>query len=261
VRAFGDALKWLVTGSHWVGSEGIPVRTLQHAELSVVSIALAVVIAVPIGMYIGHTRRFQFLAVSTANLGRAVPSFGILVIAYVVVLKVASAFAFGFVPTVVALVLLAIPPILTNAYVGIQSVDPDMVEAARGMGMTEREVLTKLELPLAAPLIMAGVRTAAVTVVATATLAALIGGGGVGGGVYGGGCPGSSSTGSARATRRCWWRGRSSWPSWPSSPRSGSGSSNAASRRRPGRRGEKSLSWRHILSWHPDRIPHTWCNA
>jgi len=180
VRAFGDALKWLVTGSHWVGSEGIPVRTLQHAELSVVSIALAVVIAVPIGMYIGHTRRFQFLAVSTANLGRAVPSFGILVIAYVVVLKVASAFAFGFVPTVVALVLLAIPPILTNAYVGIQSVDPDMVEAARGMGMTEREVLTKLELPLAAPLIMAGVRTAAVTVVATATLAALIGGGGLG---------------------------------------------------------------------------------
>jgi len=180
VRAFGDALKWLVTGSHWVGSEGIPVRTLQHAELSVVSIALAVVIAVPIGMYIGHTRRFQFLAVSTANLGRAVPSFGILVIAYVVVLKVASAFAFGFVPTVVALVLLAIPPILTNAYVGIQSVDPDMVEAARGMGMTEREVLTKLELPLAAPLIMAGVRTAAVTVVATATLTALIGGGGLG---------------------------------------------------------------------------------
>ncbi len=180
MRAFGDALKWLVTGSHWVGSEGIPVRTLQHAELSVVSIALAVVIAVPIGMYIGHTRRFQFLAVSTANLGRAVPSFGILVIAYVVVLKVASAFAFGFVPTVVALVLLAIPPILTNAYVGIQSVDPDMVEAARGMGMTEREVLTKLELPLAAPLIMAGVRTAAVTVVATATLAALIGGGGLG---------------------------------------------------------------------------------
>jgi len=97
-----------------------------------------------------------------------------------VVLKVASGLAFGFTPTVVALVLLAIPPILTNAYVGIQSVDPDMVEAARGMGMTEREVLTKLELPLAAPLIMAGVRTAAVTVVATATLAALIGGGGLG---------------------------------------------------------------------------------
>jgi osmoprotectant transport system permease protein len=180
MRAFGDALKWLVTGSHWVGSEGIPVRTLQHVELSVVSIALAVVIAVPVGMYIGHTRRFQFLVVSIANLGRAVPSFGILVIAYVVVLKVASGLAFGFTPTVVALVLLAIPPILTNAYVGIQSVDPDMVEAARGMGMTEREVLTKLELPLAAPLIMAGIRTAAVTVVATATLTALIGGGGLG---------------------------------------------------------------------------------
>jgi osmoprotectant transport system permease protein len=180
MRAFGDALKWLVTGSHWLGSEGIPVRTLQHVELSVVSIALAVVIAVPVGMYIGHTRRFQFLVVSVANLGRAVPSFGILVIAYVVVLKVASGLAFGFTPTVVALVLLAIPPILTNAYVGIQSVDPDIVEAARGMGMTEREVLTKLELPLAAPLIMAGVRTAAVTVVATATLTALIGGGGLG---------------------------------------------------------------------------------
>ncbi|TMK79769.1 MAG: ABC transporter permease subunit, partial [Actinobacteria bacterium] len=104
-----------------------------------------------------------FLAVSIANIGRAVPSFGILVIAYVVVLKVAASLAFGFTPTVVALVLLAIPPILTNTYVGVEAVDRDMVEAARGMGMSEREVLLRLEVPLAARLIMAGVRTSAVT--------------------------------------------------------------------------------------------------
>src|SRR5262249_48408116 len=125
-------------------------------------------------------RRLEFLAVSIANLGRAVPSFAILVLAYLVFLELAPSQAFGFGPTVVALFLLAIPPIVTNSYVGVQDVDADTVEAARGVGMSERDVLLRLELPLAAPLIMAGVRTAAVTVVATATLAALIGGGGLG---------------------------------------------------------------------------------
>ena len=144
------------------------------------SIAIGSAIALPIGLYIGHTRRFQFLSVSIANIGRAIPSFGILVLAYIVVSNISGSLAFGFVPTVVALVLLTIPPILTNTYVGIQQVDADTVEAARGMGMSEGQVLRRLELPLAAPLILAGIRTAAVTVVATATLSALIGGGTLG---------------------------------------------------------------------------------
>jgi osmoprotectant transport system permease protein len=180
METFLDALRWLYTASHWTGFDGIPIRVFQHIELSVAAVIIASAIAIPAGMFIGHTGRFQFVTVSVANIGRAVPSFGILVIAFAIVLKVAPSLAFGFTPTVIALVLLAIPPVLTNTYVGIQAVDADTVEAARGMGMTERDVLLRLELPLAAPLIMAGLRTAAVTVVATATLAALIGGGGLG---------------------------------------------------------------------------------
>jgi osmoprotectant transport system permease protein len=180
VHTLSLAFHWLGDGANWQGPEGIPTRVLQHLEISGLAVAIACAIAVPLGLFIGHTGRARFLAVSIANIGRAVPSFGILVIAYVVVLKVAASLAFGFTPTVVALVLLAIPPILTNTYVGVEAVDRDMVEAARGMGMSEREVLLRLEVPLATGLIMAGVRTSAVTVVATATLSALIGGGTLG---------------------------------------------------------------------------------
>ena len=180
MHTFIDSLRWLIDGAHWSGFDGIPIRLLQHLEMSAAAVAIASLIAIPAGMYIGHTGRFEFLFVSVANVGRAVPSFAILVVAYVVVLNLAPSLAFGFAPTVIALILLAIPPILTNTSVGVQAVDRDIVEAARGMGMTERDVLLRLEVPLSAPLIMAGLRTAAVTVVATATLAALIGGGGLG---------------------------------------------------------------------------------
>jgi osmoprotectant transport system permease protein len=180
VHTLVQALKWLVDGSHWSGFDGIPVRTLEHVEISVAAVAIAAAVAIPLGLFIGHTRRFQFLAVSVANVGRSIPSFGILSIAYVIVLKVAPGFAFGFVPTVTALVLLGIPPILTNTYVGVQNVDADTVEAARGMGMSERQVLLGLEVPMATRLMMAGIRTSSVTVVATATLSALIGGGTLG---------------------------------------------------------------------------------
>jgi osmoprotectant transport system permease protein len=180
MHTFAEAIRWLTDGSHWHGFDGIPLRTLQHVEISATSVAIASAIAIPLGLYIGHTRRWQFLVVSFANVGRSVPSFAILVIVYVIVLKIAASLAFGFIPTVVALVLLGVPPILTNTYVGVQSVEPDMVESARGMGMTEREVLLKLEVPLSIGLIMAGVRTSALTVVATATLSALIGGGTLG---------------------------------------------------------------------------------
>ncbi len=177
---FVEVLDWLTAPAHWSGSNGIPVRLLEHLELSAVALALASAVAIPVGLYVGHARRLEFLAVSIAHLGRSIPSFAILVLAYLLFLQLWPSLAFGFGPTVVALFLLAVPPILTNSFVGVQAVDPDTVEAARGMGMTERDVLLRLELPLAAPLIMAGLRTSAVTVVATATLAALIGGGGLG---------------------------------------------------------------------------------
>lgn len=180
MHTFVEVLRWLSDPAHWQGSEGIPVRVLQHLELSAVPVLLGSAVAIPLGLLVGHKRRFEFLAVSFANVGRAVPSFAILVLAYLFFLQFFPSLAFGFGPTVVALFLLTVPPILTNTYVGVQAVDADTVEAARGMGMTERDVLLRLELPLAAPLIMAGLRTAAVTVVATATLAALIGGGGLG---------------------------------------------------------------------------------
>jgi osmoprotectant transport system permease protein len=133
-----------------------------------------------VGLYIGHARRFEFAVVSVANFGRAIPSFGLLLL-FVSFLGLGLDYPPAFRPAIVlVLVLLAIPPILTNTYVGVQSADEDTLEAARGMGLTERQVLVQIEVPLAATLIVAGLRTAAVQVVATATLAAAAGGGGLG---------------------------------------------------------------------------------
>ena len=178
MHSFTRVPGWIT--SHWSGSDGVSARLVQHLELSFVALAVALLIAVPTGLWVGHRRRFEFLAVSTANIGRAIPSFAVLVLAFVFMVNVWPAIAFGPGPTVVALTLLAIPPILTNTYVGVQSVDADTVEAARGMGLREREVLTRLEVPLAAPLMMAGIRTATLQVIATATLAAVVAGGGLG---------------------------------------------------------------------------------
>lgn len=175
-----EVYRWFQDDAHWHGPTGVPVRVLEHVEISVAAVGAAMLIAIPVALYIGHARRGEFVAVSIANLGRAIPSFAILSIVFQVMLIYFKGAAFGFWPTVVALILLAIPPILTNTYVGIQGVDADTVEAARGVGMTERQVLAKLEIPMAMPLIAAGIRTAAVQVVATATLAALIAGGGLG---------------------------------------------------------------------------------
>ena len=176
---FADVLRWFSEPAHWSGPAGVPARVLEHAHVSLLSVALAAAVALPAGLYIGHTGRGEFAAVAIGNLGRAIPSFGILAIVFPITIRLAPG-ALGFPPTLIALFLLAIPPILTNAYVGVQAVDRDTLEAARGMGMGEREVLTSLELPLAARLILAGIRTAAVQVVATATLAALVAWGGLG---------------------------------------------------------------------------------
>jgi osmoprotectant transport system permease protein len=170
---FQQVVEWFTDPANWTGTFGIPARVWEHVQITAISVALALLLAFPPAMYIGHRRRFEFAAVSIANIGRAIPSFGLLFL-FVILMGI------GDWPVIIAMVLLAIPPILTNTYVGIQGVDPDTLEAARGMGMTEAAVLGRIELPLAAPVILAGIRTAAVQVVATATLAAVVGGGGLG---------------------------------------------------------------------------------
>lgn len=164
---------WFAAPSRWQGPDGIPTRLIEHVEISAESVAVAAVIALPVGIALGHVGRFGDLAINISNVGRALPSFGILVLAFLLL-------GFGDTPIVLALALLAIPPMVTNSYVGLRSVDPDVKDAARGMGYRGLAQLFRVEIPLAVPLIMAGVRTSAVQVVATATLAAYIAGGGFG---------------------------------------------------------------------------------
>ncbi|TMF48555.1 MAG: ABC transporter permease [Chloroflexi bacterium] len=170
---FEQVARWFADGSHWQGDFGIPNRLLEHVELSGASILAAAIIALPIGIGLGHLRRGGIVAINVANVGRAVPSFALLVIAFELV-------GLGWPPAFIALVALGIPPMVTNSYIGMGEVDADIREAARGMGMRERAVLFRVELPIALPFVMAGIRTSAVNVVATATLAALVGWGGLG---------------------------------------------------------------------------------
>jgi len=174
----GSVAAWLGEGAHWRGSDGIPTRVLEHLELSALAVGIGVALALPLGLWLGHTGRGGFVAVNMANIGRALPSLALLALALPV--SFALGLGLGFWPTLFALVPLAVPPILTNAYVAIRGVDRDTVEAARGMGMGGLEVLRRVELPLALPLVLAGVRTAAVNVVATATLGAVVASGALG---------------------------------------------------------------------------------
>lgn len=173
-----EAFRWLTDSSNYSGDTGIPFRIYEHLQMSAQAVLLAALLALPVGMYVGHKRRFEFVAISVGNFGRALPSFGILGFAFVFTSNLPG--TLGFWATFVTLTLLAIPPLLTNTYVGIKGVDPDTIEAAKGMGMTELEILRKLELPLSVPLIVGGARIAGVQVVATATLGALVAWGGLG---------------------------------------------------------------------------------
>jgi osmoprotectant transport system permease protein len=169
----GQVAQWFLDPAHWQGDGGILHRTFEHVLMSGASVLTAAVIALPVGIAIGHVGRGGILAINVSNIGRAVPSFAVLVIAV-------QLFGIGALPAYIALVVLAIPPMVTNSYIGMREVDPDVREAARGMGMRERAVLLRVELPIALPFIMAGIRTSAVNVVATATLAALVAWGGLG---------------------------------------------------------------------------------
>jgi osmoprotectant transport system permease protein len=173
VSFLADVVGWFTTAAHWRGENGIPHRLSEHLLLSAVCVLVAAAVALPIGVALGHIGRGGAVAVNLANVGRAIPSFAILVLATEMV-------GIGVRPAFVALVALALPPMVTNAYVGVRGVDAEVREAARGMGMTGGQMLRRVEVPLSLPLVLAGVRTAAVQVVATATLAALVAWGGLG---------------------------------------------------------------------------------
>ncbi len=173
-------IDWLADPAHWSGSDGIVHRLLQHLEYSALSLVLAALIALPLGMFIGHTGKGTFLIAGVANSFRALPSLGLLVL---IVLVMSGSLPFGIaylLPTVIVLVLLAIPPILSNTYAGIQNIDADARDAAYGMGMTGRQVLVQVETPCALPLIISGIRSAALQIIATATVAAYVSLGGLG---------------------------------------------------------------------------------
>lgn len=173
-------LAWLTDPTHWAGPNGIPARLLEHAGWSAVSLLIAVAIALPVGLWIGHTRRFTWLAVNAANVWRALPSLAVIAIVLPITAAIDPQAGFKIYPTVVAMVVLAVPPILVNAQAGLTEVERDMIEAGRGQGMSEWQILGRVELPLAVPVIAAGIRSAAIQVVATATLGALLGGPGLG---------------------------------------------------------------------------------
>ncbi|MFJ6568621.1 ABC transporter permease [Streptomyces sp. NPDC091292] len=175
MNALSGAYDWLTTGANWQGDKGVGNRLAEHLYFSGVALAVSCALALPLALWLGHIGRGGALAVNISNVGRAVPTLAVLVL-----LTLTPLGEHGDLPTLIALVLFAVPPLLTNAYLGMREVDRAVVEAARGMGMSGRQVFARVELPLAYPLVTAGIRSAAVQVVATATLAAMAGEGGLG---------------------------------------------------------------------------------
>lgn len=175
-----DTIAWLTDPAHWQGPAGIPTRLLEHVGLSSVSLIIALALALPVGLWIGHTGKAARLAVNLANLGRAIPSLAVMGLVLPITAALDPQAGFKIYPTVIAMVVLAVPPILVNAYSGIAAVDRELVESARGMGMRESQVLRRVEIPVALPVIAGGIRSAAVQIVATATLGAIFGGPGLG---------------------------------------------------------------------------------
>ena len=173
MSAWSEFVDYVTLADNWWGRRGISTRVVDHVRISVAATAIAAAVAIPPALWLGHVRRGGALATAVVNVGRAVPSFAIVALALPISLR--YGFGLGFWPTVVALVALALPPIFTNTHAGIVGVDPAVVDAARGMGMRGGEVLWRVELPNALPLLLAGLRISAVQVVATATLGAYVG--------------------------------------------------------------------------------------
>ena len=170
-----DVVSFLTDAANWqVGDpDSIPTRLLQHLEYTALALAIAAAIAIPVGLYIGHTGKGAFIAINAGNAGRSLPTLGLLVLVVTVI-------GIGLVPVLVALVALAVPPLLTSTYAGLRAVDRDTIDAARGQGMRERQVLLRTEVPMALPILLSGLRNATLQVVATATVAAYVALGGFG---------------------------------------------------------------------------------
>ena len=166
---------WLTDPANWTGSDGIPTQIGYHLLYSGIALLVALAIAVPLGIVIGYTGRGEAWSPDSANALRALPSLGLLVLLFLVISPVVAGQLVYVLPTIVVLVLLAVPPILTGTYAGIQNADPDAVGAARGMGYTKRQILVRVQLPCALPLMLSGVRGATLQIVSTATIAAYLG--------------------------------------------------------------------------------------
>ncbi len=177
-----DVLAWYADPAHWRGEDGLVNRFVEHGLLTVTAIVVAALIGLPVAVWLGHVGRGGLLAVNISNIGRAVPTFAVLLLLAIGPVGSGQLGPYGRAgaATLIALVLFALPPIITNAYVGMREVDRDTVEAARGMGMRPGQLLRTVEIPLALPLIVTGLRLAVVQVWATATIAALVAGPGLG---------------------------------------------------------------------------------
>ncbi len=171
MHQFVEAFEFIAANGAIDGQPGLPSLShlaLETLKVGAIGVAISIVIAVPVGVWLGHVHRGSFVAINLGNIGRALPSLA--------VLAIGDAFlGLGLTVVELALVILAVPPIITNAYLGVDGVDRDLVDAARGMGMSEGEILRRVELPLAVPLVFAGIRTAAVFVISTTTIASLAG--------------------------------------------------------------------------------------
>ena len=182
----GEVLAWYADPARWSGRDTLPDLVLGHILLSAAALLLALGIALPIGLAIGHSGRGAGAVIAVSNIGRAVPSLGWLGLAYPITTGLLQRAGHGFLPALVALVALGIPPIVTNAYAALREVDPDLREAGRGMGMGELTLLRRVELPVALPVVLAGIRTSAVAIVATAPLGSLVGADTLGGPILSG---------------------------------------------------------------------------
>ncbi len=170
--ALSELWQFMSVADHWSGRNGIAARTLSHLLISVAAVLAAGVLVMPFAVWLGHRRRGGVVAIAAVNLGRAIPSLAILALA--LPLSIRYGFGLGAVPTLVALTVLAMPPLFANSYVGVANLDPHLIDAARGQGLTGGEILRGVELPLATPLLLTGVRVAFVQVLATAALGALV---------------------------------------------------------------------------------------
>ncbi|MGV1761694.1 ABC transporter permease [Rhizobium sp. A22-96] len=173
-------ISWLLDPEHWHGSDGIPTLLLQHLQYSCAALLIALVIALPIGFFVGHTGRGTFLIAGAANATRALPSLGLIVLLVILVGPYFKSDLAFLVPSIAVLVLIAVPPIMMGAYAGVTSVDPAAVDAAKGMGYRPMALLSQVEVPCALPLIFSGIRSAALQVISTATIAAYVSLGGLG---------------------------------------------------------------------------------